>query len=276
MYLCKRTRTGLGIHLCTRLPVFMLSLDAVSFRVGNKVLLHDISCSLPAGRLYGLIGHNGSGKSTLIRLLGGELAPSSGQIRLEGNSVHALSAKARARRMAYLPQHLPEAADFHVRELVMLGRFPWQGWLQKPSAEDAEVVAQAMRQTAVEPFADQPVNTLSGGERQRVWLAMCLAQQSAYLLLDEPLAALDIVYQIEILQLIRRLVDERGLTVVLIIHDINLAAQFCDELIALKGGRLYRQAPVADLMQADVLHELFGVRLHLLDHPDGQHRVAVV
>lgn len=254
----------------------MLSLDAVSFRVGNKVLLHDISCSLPTGRLYGLIGHNGSGKSTLIRLLGGELAPSSGAVRLEDSTVHTLSARARARHIAYLPQHLPEAADFHVRELVMLGRFPWQGWLQKPTAQDMDLVAQAMAQTAVAQFADQPVNTLSGGERQRVWLAMCLAQQSAYLLLDEPLAALDIVYQVEVLQLIRRLVDGQGLTVVIIIHDINLAARFCDELIALKGGRLYRQAPVSELMQADALHELFGVHLHLLNHPDGQHRVAVV
>lgn len=254
----------------------MFSVDAVSFCADSKVLLRDISCSLQKGRLYGLIGHNGSGKSTFIRLLSGELAPSSGAVHLQGERVHALSPKARARRIAYLPQKLPEAADFLVRELVMLGRFPWQGWLQKPSAEDVSIVEQAMQQTAVAPFAEQPVNTLSGGERQRVWLAMCLAQQSACLLLDEPLAALDIVYQVEVLQLVRRLVDERGLTVVLIIHDINLAAQFCDELIALKAGALCRQAPVAEMMRAEVLHDIFGVHLHLLDHPDGQHRVAVV
>ena len=202
----------------------MFSVDAVSFCADSKVLLRDISCSLQKGRLYGLIGHNGSGKSTFIRLLSGELAPSSGAVYLQGERVHALSPKARARRIAYLPQKLPEAADFLVRELVMLGRFPWQGWLQKPSAEDVSIVEQAMQQTAVAPFAEQPVNTLSGGERQRVWLVMCLAQQSACLLLDEPLAALDIVYQVEVLQLVRRLVDERGLTVVLIIHDMQRRA----------------------------------------------------
>jgi len=109
-----------------------------------------------------------------------------------------------------------------------------------------------------------------------VWLAMCLAQQCQYLLLDEPLSALDIVYQVEVMQLIRRLVDEQGLTVVLILHDINLAAQFCDELIALKGGKLCKHAPVHEVMQQSVLQEIFGVTLHLLDHPDGTHRVAVL
>lgn len=254
----------------------MFRVEAVSVHADGKPLLREVSCTLQTGYLYGLIGHNGSGKSTLIRLLGGELSPSAGRVQLKGDCVHKLDVKARARRIAYLPQKLPEAADFLVRELVMLGRFPWQRWLQKPTAEDLAVVQQAMQQTAVLRFADQPVNTLSGGERQRVWLAMCLAQQSDYLLLDEPLAALDIVYQVEVLQLIRRLVDERGLTVLIIIHDINLAAQFCDELIALKGGQLYRQAAVAEMMQADVLHDIFGVHLHLLDHPDGRHKVAVV
>lgn len=254
----------------------MLSLDSVSFRSGDRVLLDAVSFSLAPGQFYGVIGHNGAGKSTLIRLLGGELLPSSGAVLLDGAAVHAFSAKARARRIASLPQKLPDAADFLVRELVMLGRFPWQGWLQRPSAEDVACVEAAMAQTDVARFADQPVNTLSGGERQRAWLALCLAQQSEVLLLDEPLAALDIVYQVEVLQLVRRLVAERGLTVVMIIHDINLAARFCDVLIALKAGRLCRFAPVGEVMSAAALREVFGVDLHLLAHPDGKHRVAVV
>ena len=168
----------------------MLSLDSVSFRSGDRVLLDAVSFSLAPGQFYGVIGHNGAGKSTLIRLLGGELLPSSGAVLLDGAAVHAFSAKARARRIASLPQKLPDAADFLVRELMMLGRFPWQGWLQRPSAEDVACVEAAMAQTDVARFAAQPVNTLSGGERQRAWLALCLAQQSEVLLLDEPLAAL--------------------------------------------------------------------------------------
>lgn len=239
------------------------------------MLLAGLSLSLQPKRFYGLIGHNGSGKSTLMRLLGGEIAPSSGSVRLEGQEVHRFPSKLRARRIAYLPQRLPDAADFHVRELVMLGRFPWQKWLQRPNDQDVALVEAAMAQTDVLRFADQGVNTLSGGERQRAWLAMCLAQQSRCLLLDEPLSALDIVYQVEVLQLVRRLVDEQGLTVVMILHDINLAARFCDELIALKGGRLCRHAPVAEIMRPDALEDIFGVSLHLLEHPDG-YRVAAV
>ena len=167
----------------------MLTVENAALVLHGKTLLHDISFTLTLGRLYGLIGHNGSGKSSLIRLLSGELAPSGGRVLLDGQAIHAMPPKARARHIAYLPQRLPEAADFLVEELVMLGRFPW-----RPSGEDRSLVAAAMAQTAVVPLAQQAVNTLSGGERQRAWLAMCLAQQSACLLLDEPLAALDIVY----------------------------------------------------------------------------------
>jgi len=234
----------------------MLSLDSVSFRSGDRVLLDAVSFSLAPGQFYGVIGHNGAGKSTLIRLLGGELLPSSGAVLLDGAAVHAFSAKARARRIASLAQKLPDAADFLVRELVMLGRFPWQGWLQRPSAEDVACVEAAMAQTDVARFAAQPVNTLSGGERQRAWLALCLAQQSEVLLLDEPLAALDIVYQVEVLQLVRQIIAARGLTVVVIIHDINLAAQYCDELVALKQGRLLKTGRPSEIMTAQVLKDL--------------------
>ena len=254
----------------------MLSVHSATYQVRDRILLNDISINLPKGKLYGLIGHNGSGKSTLIKLLSGELVPSSGSVLLEQQPIQRFSTKELAKHIAYLPQRLPEAADFYARELVMLGRFPWQKWLKKPTALDHEIVDLAMAQTQVTQFAEQMVNTLSGGERQRVWLAMCLAQQCQYLLLDEPLSALDIVYQVEVMQLIRRLVDDQGLTVVLILHDINLAAQFCDELIALKGGKLCKHAPVHEVMQQSVLQEIFGVTLHLLDHPEGTHRVAVL
>lgn len=254
----------------------MLSATNLHFIIDNRVLLQDISFNLPSKRLYGLIGHNGSGKSTLIKILSGELLPTAGQVTFEQKPIHSFAAKDLAKHIAYLPQHLPDAADFLVKELVMLGRFPWQRWLQRPTAEDQLIVQRAMEQTAVMRFAEQPVNTLSGGERQRVWLAMCLAQQSQYLLLDEPLAALDIVYQVEIMQLIRRLVDQQELTVVIIMHDINLAAQYCDDIIALKSGLVCHHAAVENIMQVDVLKDIFNVNFSLLEHPVNKHRVAVV
>lgn len=254
----------------------MIQVKNASLVIEQKKLLENINLSLPKGKIYGLIGHNGSGKSTLIKMLSGEIPPTTGEILINEKNISTFNHKALAKNIAYLPQKLPDATDFHVDELVMLGRFPWQNWLQKPTAADHAIVAEAMSLTSTEKFAKQAVNTLSGGERQRVWLAMCLAQQSEYLLLDEPLAALDIVYQVEVLQLIRRLVDERQLTVIIIIHDINLASQFCDELIALKNGELCCHGAVSEIMNVQQLEKIFGIRLHLMPHPEGSHRVAVV
>lgn len=258
----------------------MLSTQNLSFSLQNKTLLADIDLTLEKGKLYGIIGHNGSGKSTLIKLLAGENKPTSGVVTFENKSgkqdLHKLPAKELAKNMAYLPQNLPDAQNFTVEELVMLGRYPWQKWLQKPTDKDRQIVATAMCQTQIDDKAAQTVATLSGGERARVWLAMCLAQQTDYLLLDEPLAALDIVYQVEILRLIKDLVTQKGLGVVIIIHDINLASQFCDEFIALKQGRICHLGDVASIMTPHKLQDIFGIHLHLLTHPVDGHKVAVV
>ncbi|WP_165889246.1 ABC transporter ATP-binding protein [Mannheimia granulomatis] len=255
----------------------MIQVNSVSYIVEqHRKLLNNISFNLGKGRLYGVIGHNGSGKSTLMRLLGGDIQPTSGSILIDGVTLNQLSTKEAAKHIAYLPQRLPEAEDFLVHELVSLGRFPYQKWLQKPTTLDKQIINDAMDRTSVTQFANQPVNSLSGGEKQRVWLAMCLAQQTPYLLLDEPLAALDIVYQVEVMQLVRRLVNEQSLTVIIIIHDINLAAQFCDEIIALKQGNLYLKASVNEIMQEEKLLDIFGLKLHLFKHPEGEHKVAVL
>lgn len=242
----------------------------------HKTLLSDISTTFDKGKLYGLIGHNGSGKSTLIKSLSGELMPTTGQVNIDGDELRLLAPSALAKKLAYLPQKLPETGSFTVKELVMLGRFPHQSWLAKPTDIDHKIVQQAMTRTGVVKFSDEPVGQLSGGEKARSWLAMCLAQQTQYLLLDEPLAALDIVYQVEVLRLLRSLVDEQGLTVIIILHDINLASQFCDELVALKQGRLVGQGATSELMTQDKLFEIFGIRLTLFAHPTGTHQVAVV
>lgn len=258
----------------------MLSIQNLSFTLQDKPLLSDINLTLEKGKLYAIIGHNGSGKSTLIKLLAGESFPTSGVIHYknknESQNLPKMPAKELAKYIAYLPQNLPDAQNFTVQELVMLGRYPWQKWLQKPSREDHKIVATALEQTKIADKAAQTVSTLSGGERARVWLAMCLAQQTDYLLLDEPLAALDIVYQVEILRLIKSLVTDKGLGVIIIIHDINLASQFCDEFIALKQGRISHIGSVDSIMNHDALQEIFGIDLHILNHPTNGHKVAIV
>lgn len=242
----------------------------------NTVLLQDIHCQVTPNQLTALIGHNGSGKSTLIKALAGEMLPSSGSLILDDRPLSDYGSKDLAKKLAYLPQQLPDAASFTVSELVMLGRYPHQKWLQKPTKIDRDKVSEAMQLTQVAPFSDRIVATLSGGERARVWLAMCLAQDTQYLLLDEPLAALDVRYQIEVMALIRKLVDTQGLGVIMIVHDINLAAQYSDRIIALKAGQICHDDTVKNIMQPLILKDIFNVDMQLLTHPVNGQPVAVV
>ena len=253
----------------------MLRVNQMTIHRQGNTLLDNVSFEVGARQLVALVGHNGSGKSTLIKALAGEMKSSKGEVSLDERAISEYGSKALARKMAYLPQQLPEAAGFTVRELVMLGRYPHQKWLQKPSQADHDKVAEAMRVTQVERFADRLTSTLSGGERARAWLAMCLAQDTDYLLLDEPLAALDMHYQMEVIELIRRLVDEQGLSVIIIIHDINLAAQYADRIIALKGGRICHNGDISSTMQPSILHDIFNVTMQLLTHPVTGQPVAV-
>lgn len=254
----------------------MLTTQHLAIHAFDKVLLDDITISIEPTKLYGLIGHNGSGKSTLIKALSGETRPSKGTIYIDGDDLTKLSPKLLAKKLAYLPQKLPDQSGFSVEELVMLGRYPHQRFLAKPSDTDRQIVAESMAETGVSQFAKGSLATLSGGEKARAWLSMCLAQKTPYLLLDEPLAPLDIVYQVQILKLIQDLAHNKGLGVVIIIHDINLASQFCDEIIALKGGKLCYLGDSNGLMKQETLHEIFGIDLHLFTHPQTGKKVAVV
>lgn len=254
----------------------MLQAQQLSITRQGNTLLDDIHCQIVPNQLVTLVGHNGSGKTTLIKALAGEMSPSAGSLSLDDMPISAYGNKDLAKKLAYLPQQLPDAASFTVSELVMLGRYPHQKWLQKPSKTDRDKVNEAMRLTQVSPFADRIVSTLSGGERARVWLAMCLAQDTQYLLLDEPLAALDIRYQVEVMALIRDLVNAQGLGVVMIVHDINLAAQYADRIIALKAGHICHDDTVVNIMQPHVLKDIFNVDMQLLTHPVNGQPVAVV
>ncbi|NWN81469.1 MAG: ATP-binding cassette domain-containing protein [Halomonas sp.] len=253
----------------------MIETCAASFEVNGRCLLHPLDLTFDEGRVHGLIGHNGSGKSTLLKLLARQQAPSRGELRLDGKPLTAWGYRAFARRVAYLPQHLPAADNLTGRELVGFGRYPWHGLLGRHGREDTQAIDRALALTHTEPFADRLVDTLSGGERQRVWLAMLLAQGSRLLLLDEPLAALDISHQLEVLALIRRLSRELGLGVIIVLHDINMAARYCDHLVALHGGRLLARGTPDAMMNVETLKAIYGVPMHIMAHPGGEHRVAI-
>jgi iron complex transport system ATP-binding protein len=245
----------------------LFELTEVSFAIPVRTLLHPLTLSLPGRRVIGLIGHNGSGKSTLIKLLARQQPASGGAITFEGKALSDWGERPFARRVAYLPQQTPPASGMLVKELVALGRYPWHGPLGRFGPADREKVREAMALADVEPFADRLVDTLSGGERQRAWLAMLVAQDAQFLLLDEPISALDVTHQVEVLALVQRLSCERGLGVVVVLHDVNMAARFCDEILALQTGRLIARGTPEAIMTPQQLEAIYGIAMDVIPHP---------
>lgn len=242
----------------------------LSVDVPGRRLLDGVTLDLPAGRMIALIGHNGSGKSTLLRTLARQVAPAAGQAWFEDRALADWRPRDYARRLAFLPQHPPPAEGMTVRELVALGRYPWHGAMGRFSATDDAAVAAALAECALEPLAGRLVDTLSGGERQRAWLAMMVAQAAHALLLDEPISALDIAHQVEVLSLVRRMCHDQGRSPVIVLHDVNMAARFCDHVVALRGGRLAMQGTPADLMRPETLAAIYGLPMQVLADAAGR------
>ncbi|MBA8864938.1 iron complex transport system ATP-binding protein [Pantoea agglomerans] len=252
------------------------TLKNASFEVPGRTLLQPLSLTFPPGKVTGLIGHNGSGKSTLLKMLGRHHAASSGEVLLNQQPVGRWNSKAFARQVAYLPQQLPAAEGMTVRELVAIGRYPWHGALGRFGQEDRDRVEDAIAQVGLNAFAGRLVDSLSGGERQRAWLAMMVAQNSRCLLLDEPTSALDIAHQVEVLALIKVLSQQRGLTVIAVLHDINMAARYCDHLVALRQGAMIAEGDAEAIMQPEVLGAIYGIPMGILPHPQGGAPVSFV
>ncbi|MFC6669912.1 ABC transporter ATP-binding protein [Marinobacterium aestuariivivens] len=254
----------------------MLELNDIRiYRQGRTILSLDL-LRLAEDQITVILGHNGSGKSTLMNLAARQLVPDEGRLYLDGKPLESFSQRAFARRIAFLPQRLPEVAGLSVRELVRLGRFPWRGLLGRWQADDLAHVDQAMAQTDVAHYADHLTDLLSGGERQRAWVAMLLAQQSPLLLLDEPTSALDLSHQYELMTLLRQLNRDSGRGIAVILHDINLALRFADRIIALKQGRLVFDGAPSELLCEQRLSALYDIEIRLCDHPSQPEQIAVV
>ncbi|MDR6287826.1 MULTISPECIES: ATP-binding cassette domain-containing protein [Inquilinus] len=254
----------------------MFELSQIAFAVADRQLLQPLDLTLAPRRVTGLIGHNGSGKSTLLKILARQQPPTAGTVHFEGQALRDWGDRAFARKVAYLPQQTPPASGLLVKELVALGRYPWHGALGRFGAADRAKVAEAIELTDIAPFADRLVDTLSGGERQRVWLAMLVAQDAECLLLDEPISALDVAHQIEVLSLVHRLSQSKGLGVVVVLHDINMAARFCDDIIALHSGRLIARGAPEAIMQPDQLQAIYGIPMGILANPAGGPPISYV
>lgn len=271
MHVFRPTETS---HASREIAAPLFELDRVSFAVPQRTLLQPLTLTLPARSVVGLIGHNGSGKSTLLKLLARQQPASSGTIHFEGRSLKNWSDRDYARKVAYLPQQTPPATGMLVKELVALGRYPWHGALGRFGEIDRDKVAEALKLTDIELFADRLVDTLSGGERQRVWIAMLIAQDAECLLLDEPISALDVAHQVEVLSLVQQLARERNLGIVVVLHDVNMAARFCDEIIALHSGKLIARGTPDKIMTPQELETIYGIPMGVMPSPDGSRLIS--
>jgi iron complex transport system ATP-binding protein len=226
-----------------------------------------LDLEIPRAKLTAIVGANGCGKSTLLRALARLLSPRRGGVLLDGRAISELPSKEVARRLGMLPQQ-PTAPDgLTVEDLVARGRFPHQGLFRQWSADDEAAVEEALAATATAELRDRPIDELSGGQRQRAWIAMALAQQTELLLLDEPTTFLDLAHQVDVLDLLDGLVAERGRTVVMVLHDINQACRYADQLVAMCGGRVHAAGPPGDIVDAAFIRDVFGLEARVVEDP---------
>lgn len=235
---------------------------------GGEPVLRDIELTPAVGEVTVLVGPNGSGKSTLLRTLARLHRADAGQVVLDGRDLAAYRPRELARRLSFLTQHPLVPAGVTVAELVAYGRHPHQGPLARGNGtEDRDAVDWALTATGLTGFADRPLEQLSGGERQRAWIAMALAQRTGLLLLDEPTTYLDIRYQIEVLRLVRRLADEHGITVLVVLHDLNQAAAFADAMVVLAEGRIVACGPPREVMTEENIKVAFHIDTTITSDP---------
>ncbi|MEW2353628.1 ABC transporter ATP-binding protein [Spirillospora sp. NPDC029432] len=238
----------------------------ITLGYGDRVVSECLALDVPDGAFTAIVGANACGKSTLLRAFARLLSPSSGEVAFDGRDVAGYKPKVFAREVGFLPQGLVAPENIAVRQLVARGRYPHQTLLSTWSPEDERVVAAAMEAAGVTDLAERPVENLSGGQRQRVWVAMVLAQETSYLLLDEPTTFLDITHQYQLLALFARLRDE-GRTVIAVLHDINQACRFADHLVAMRGGRIVAEGAPGDIVDAALIKEVFDLPCIVVPDP---------
>jgi len=256
-----------------------LSIRDVSFGYGRtrdvRPVLSNVSIDIDRGSVVGLLGPNGSGKTTLLRIMSGVLAPRPGTVTLDGHALAALSRRDIARRIAVVAQETHSTFDFTALEMVLMGRYPHLGAFELEGADDLDIARRAMQTTGTAALEPRLFDTLSGGEKQRVVIASALAQASDMLLLDEPTAALDLRYQLEIATVLKALNDARQTTIVLSTHDLNLAAAVCERVVLLKQGTVLAAGPTRETLTADNIRALYDIDADVSFHDRAGHLTVV-
>lgn len=244
-----------------------LAATGLSLAYGDRPIVTELDVAISPGVITSIVGANGCGKSTLLRALSRLLTPAAGSVVLDGQSIHARPTKEVARVLGLLPQSPVSPEGIVVADLVGRGRHPHQKALARWSEHDYAVVADALEATGIAELAERSVDELSGGQRQRVWIAMALAQETDILLLDEPTTFLDVAHQIDVLDLLTDLCRERGTTIVMVLHDLNLAARYSDVLIAMKDGQIIAHGTSTDVLTSATVEHVFGIANHITIDP---------
>lgn len=245
----------------------VLAARGLALGFDGRTVVPGLDVEFARGTVTSVIGPNGCGKSTLLRGLGRLLRPQAGRVALDGVDLAGMPSRAIARRMSILPQTPHAPSGLTVGELVSRGRHPRQRWYQQFSLDDEAAVAEALAATDIADLAAVPLEDLSGGQRQRAWISMILAQETELMLLDEPTTYLDLAHQVELLELVRRLNRDMGRTVVMVLHDISLAARYSDVIIAMQDGRIVSEGPPSDVVTEELLWDVFGLRANVIAEP---------
>ncbi|WP_249028906.1 ABC transporter ATP-binding protein [Tannockella kyphosi] len=253
----------------------IITMNEVKVGYEKNIIIDDLSLSIKKGQITTIIGENGCGKSTLLKTIGRILRPKHGEVFVEDLNIHKTNTKQIAKIIGMLPQSPKAPSGLSVGEIVEYGRFPHKKKRERFNQEDHDIINWALEQTDLLEFKDRNINALSGGQRQRVWVAMVLAQQTDVILLDEPTTYLDMAYQLEVLQLVQSLNKDKGITVIMVLHDINQASRFSDELIMLKKGEVIRQGSPKEIMNKENLREVFKIEANIINLPDSEIPVCI-
>jgi iron complex transport system ATP-binding protein len=255
----------------------MIEANSISFRYFEDWVLQDVSFQVGKGEFIGVIGPNGSGKTTLLKILYRLLSPQRGEVLFERVPLKKMSQRDIAKRIAVLAQETYPVFPFRVIEIVLMGRSPYLGHLMFESEKDLEIAKKAMEWTEILPISERPIDELSGGERKRVFIARALAQEPEVILLDEPTANLDIHHQIEFLDLILALNREKGLTIMMASHDLNLASEFCDRLILLQKGEIFKMGSPQEVITRENIERVYGCGVWVDPNPvSGMPRITLL
>lgn len=261
--------------MSTREQVHTLKAEEITISYGAHEIVKDLNLSIDKPEIISIIGPNGAGKSTVLKALARLLKTKKGHVYLDGKSIYETPGKEVARILAVLPQSTSAPTDILVKDLVACGRTPYQGHFSSLTENDHRIIQEVMEKTGVAEFTNRQLTSLSGGERQRVWLAMALAQDPEILLLDEPTTFLDIHHQLDLMGLIRRLHQEMGITIVMVLHDLNHATRFSERVIAIKDGEVFADGSVSEVMTEENFEKLYGVKALRFDLTQDEEEYCV-